>query len=61
MDDPKWVSLAQAADLAKCTTEAMRQRIERGTVTARKIKGRWEIDPSTLARKKGGRPRKDRN
>jgi hypothetical protein len=45
-----WVTLDQAAQLLGATADALRKRIERGTLPARKFERRWYIDVAVLDR-----------
>jgi excisionase family DNA binding protein len=45
-----WVTLDQAARLLGTTADAVRKRIERGTLPARKFEGRWYIEVAVLDR-----------
>jgi Helix-turn-helix domain len=45
-----WVTLDQAAQLLGTTADALRKRIERGSLPARKFEGRWYIEVAVLDR-----------
>jgi excisionase family DNA binding protein len=45
-----WVTLDEAAQLLGTTADALRKRIERGTLPARKFGGRWYIEVAVLDR-----------
>jgi excisionase family DNA binding protein len=45
-----WVTLDQAAELLGTTADALRKRIERGTLPAHKFEGRWYIEVAVLDR-----------
>jgi hypothetical protein len=45
-----WVTLDHAAQLLGTTADALRKRIERGTLPARKFEGRWFIEVAVLDR-----------
>jgi hypothetical protein len=45
-----WVTLDPAAQLLGTTAEALRKRIERGNLPARKFEGRWYVEVAVLDR-----------
>jgi excisionase family DNA binding protein len=45
-----FLTCAQAAERADCSAEAIRRWCDTGILQARKVVGRWRIDPSDLDR-----------
>lgn len=46
----RWLTLAEAAAIEGTTTEALRKRIKRGLLDAKKDGGRWCVKPGTVSR-----------
>jgi len=45
-----FLTCVEAAELADCSAEAIRRWCDTGILPARKIVGRWRIDPADLDR-----------
>ena len=43
-----WISVKEAAKIRNCTTANINYYIKQGKLEARKVKGRWEINPESL-------------
>ena len=52
---PDVVPLAVAAELLQISTEAVRKRIQRGTLPGRKVDGAWFVEASALPSSSSGR------